>query len=677
MNTGQSEKSFSFDRYAGCLNRLSIGQKLTAYGISSLVMVFLVSVMLFWGFGNVRKADVFKYDAVTISDFVRSKEVAAKTYLKYYEEAFADKFFSIQKDDDVILNRSKVSGKGAIAILDTITELNEQLNLVFKKLHENSQDRLQAEIEMVATLEEADKAIKTVVNHVESRQADMQLLGKSFSHQEDEFQNVARDGKIILLELYNHNKSFMMSGKDIHKKKFDKIYKETEHIFHLFDHFPKAIGDEVYVKNSIDFTAALKNYGQQAQNVFTLVDREKEYIERMGTINQEIITSVENLKDLASQKGNRALASSIIAVIIVMVIAIGVLGALTFITIRSITNPVQKLMQDISRIGDGDFSFEVAIGGKDEIGRIAETLKKTIANLRGIITTTKDNAGKLTSSSETLLHLSRNMATASGAMNNRTDNVASTVEEASVAVRGISENAGHMSGDVNTVATAIEQMSASLNEVARNCQKESHIAAEAATQASSTQSLMEKLGTVAQSISRIIDTINHIAEQTNLLALNATIEAASAGEAGKGFAVVASEVKELAKQTAQETDEIERQIQQMQEATEESVTAIGAISSVIAEVNSISQSIATAIEQQSSTINDISRSTGSASKSAQEIAHDVSETSTGLNEVAGSISEVSNLARDTESYATDLEKNASELAQISGGLSTIVSQFKV
>ncbi len=148
-----------------------------------------------------------------------------------------------------------------------------------------------------------------------------------------------------------------------------------------------------------------------------------------------------------------------------------------------------------------------------------------------------------------------------------------------------------------------------------------------------------------------------------MLALNATVEAARAGEVGAGFAVVANEVKELAKQTAAATEDISRKIETIQSDAKGAVKAIGSISAVIGQVNTISSTIATAVEEQSATTNEMSRNVAEAAK--------------GAGEVAQNIKGVAEAAQSTSHGATDSQKAAKSLAEMSTHLRELVGRFKL
>jgi methyl-accepting chemotaxis protein len=262
------------------------------------------------------------------------------------------------------------------------------------------------------------------------------------------------------------------------------------------------------------------------------------------------------------------------------------------------------------------------------------------------------------------------VASASEEVSTNLRTVGAAVEEMSANMRTIATASEQMQSSVNTVATAIEEMSASLNEVSKSSGQAATVANKAAHSAGSTAQIVDKLGKSAQEIGKVVDMIKGIAAQTNLLALNATIEAASAGEAGKGFAVVANEVKELAKQTASATEEIRAQVEGMQTNTQSAVKAIDEIVEIINQINTISGTIAAAVEEQTATTNEISKNVGSAAQGAGDVAKNVTQAAIGANEVSRNVQEavkgVTDIARNINQLAagaTDVAKNAGEAAK--------------
>jgi methyl-accepting chemotaxis protein len=132
---------------------------------------------------------------------------------------------------------------------------------------------------------------------------------------------------------------------------------------------------------------------------------------------------------------------------------------------------------------------------------------------------------------------------------------------------------------------------------------------------------------------------------------------------GAGFAVVANEVKELAKQTAAATEDISKKIEAIQVDANGAVQAIRTISGIIDQVNSISATIATAVEEQSATTSEMSRNLTEAAK--------------GSGEVAQNIHGVAQAAQNTSHGATDSQKAAKSLAEMSTQLRELVGQFKI
>jgi methyl-accepting chemotaxis protein len=413
------------------------------------------------------------------------------------------------------------------------------------------------------------------------------------------------------------------------------------------------------------------NYAYQSESNPTfqtlLVTIEHYRTKMVGQFNQETI---------AIQRSTDRFLLIAVAISLICLVG-GIVWGLRFR--HAMITPLQQLISMLDDIvhGNGDLTKRIVIRSNDEFGVVAELFNRFIEQQQSIIAKIAMNAATLNEAATGLFKAADSITAQSKSIAEKSSHVNQFTTDTSTGITSISSSAEEMSSTIGTLATASEQISATINEIAKNCQKESAIAADAATIAKSNYDLINRFSETAKKINMIIDTINDIAEQTKMLALNATIESASAGDAGRGFAVVAGEVKSLARLTAQSTSEISTQIMSIQNDIKESIVSSEKILKVIEEVSAISRSIASAVEEQSITVNNVVRNIAETSNVSGSIAQSVGSSARHIGEISQTIQSIDHALTQSGAQVRNLQESAGSLSRLSTELDAIVKKFKL
>jgi len=239
-------------------------------------------------------------------------------------------------------------------------------------------------------------------------------------------------------------------------------------------------------------------------------------------------------------------------------------------------------------------------------------------------------------------------------INQGAEQVASASSQISGSSQQLAEGSQEQAASVEQITSSLAETKATVDQNAENAREADILSSDANDAAKLGYTHIQELSTSmieindsSREIEKIIKTIDEIAFQTNLLALNAAVEAARAGEHGLGFAVVAEEVRNLAQRSAEAAKDtaniIERSIEQVRrgnEITDETNKAFKDILEKVKKTGDITGEIAMASKEQAQGIQQITEAIAQVDSVTQTMASGSEESAASSEELSAQAEEM-------------------------------------
>lgn len=358
--------------------------------------------------------------------------------------------------------------------------------------------------------------------------------------------------------------------------------------------------------------------------------------------------------------------------------------------IHMTVKPVKKLSRVIASITGGDFSQNISVKSRDEIGVMAQGLQGFILTMREIIGEISRITADMHNQAENSVAASENLSNASDMEFEAITEMGRAVNELTISIGEVAESAVSLNGFVSDTKERGEaagmqmQKAVDASDTGRDDMERVVVSMkDISEKINHLETSAEKMDSSIGEINRIVELIRSIAEETNLLSLNASIEAARAGEAGKGFAVVADQIGKLA-QTSRDavddiaalTNNISGLVERTVKETRDSASAIKESTNMVKETGEAFGVIYESIHQADAAVADMVEKVEKVNEIAAAVAGTTQEQSAASEEILATTENIKENARLVSETSTSVAGDAEMSQKYAEDLSSHMAMFK-